>query len=970
MRRAFVIEFAPVDRPQRNVFLPYLVGMARTRGVDVTWWRYGVPAALRHRSGEAGVGLPSLLLEGLRRQLREAPAAPVVFSHVPSARLHAVAAEAPGRRIAVATERPSAVDVVPGLEGISEGAGDWLEFLGLAPEEGAARGVSIFEAATPDFSYTPGNPEAEDMAALPCLVLADPCSYRRSVFGNPCFSGVDLTDCADRRGCSFCSIPGAAARAGAFSEDRTAVQLAALAATLPGGPGGSIRLIGDAALRHAETIVAQIIDAGLPGAGWEFDARADTIVESGDALRRALDRCVGTEHRLHLSLVGVENFSRTELERFNKGIPPEVNLEAIALLLHLEETCPEHFRFREHGGISMILFTPWTTLEDLQVNLATIRAAGIEGLSGKLLGARLRLADGLPITALARRDGLLADGYEDPAFDTAGLNLYDAELPWRFREAGVADACSVLIRIRPREDLAGDPLTVRIRRFVEEVGRLGVRPMDLALTVVDVQLETRAEAAVPGPVPGARRRIESLLEAVETRILGAVGAAAVSAAEQIRSESALTFLRAASHGPWTEGNLGHLAALVAAGIKPVAKLEDAPAEALQQYVERFALPNARTQEVPGSGGAHRHLFFGGSIVDVERVVHLSRRVVIDGEDGEGEDRRTLGRLLGYPACCVEAYGRDFPIHGQDALLHLRRRLDRPGVVPPELAPVNPYCNAVHVPCGLDCAASRELARRVVEVLFPEESVRAGYLASLRNPWLIMLDQDGQVVELVPGSEPGGRFAFRAGRVGLPSRWTDRVVEADEIVLEDERLLLLRRGAVHLDLSGRAFVWWHRAALQAEPWGRILRIRETIHRLQGGGPRPDMPSAAAHGPTARLRRRLAYVLARIERLGLGPVGMEARIEETHGIDHLLLTIVRNGHRVQLQVAALGSGGDAWFRCGDFSFSHPSGVLALTPEQRELTGSFIRLLILAIDLGRGGPRRGPDVLVNPGPGGLAC
>ncbi|MFH1532970.1 MAG: DUF483 domain-containing protein [Pseudomonadota bacterium] len=951
MIQAFIIEFAPVDRPQRNVFIPYVVGLARTRGVDVVWLRFGLAAAHRHRSLEAGVDLPPSSRSALLRRLREAPAAPIVFSHVPSPALHRAASEGTGRRIAVASERPAPVGGSIGLENIADDAGTWLELLGLPVGDVPEGRASIFRVATPDFTFTPGNREAEEMAPLPCLVLADPCSYRRTVTSNPRFDGVDLSGCLDAVGCSFCAIPSAEVRIGGFSRDRAARQLAALHGTLP----GNVRLIGDAALLHAADIVELILATDLPGAGWEFDARADTILRSGDVLREALTRCAGSGHRLHLSLIGVENFSRPELERFNKGLTPLQNLEAVELLLRLEMEFPKHFRFREHGGISMILFTPWTTLEDLQINLATVRNGRLEGLSGKLLASRLRLLDALPVTALARRDGLLTEGYGDRAFDTAGLNLYDAELPWRFADPAVEDACSVLIRFPPRGDLPGDALTPRVQRFVERVGRHGVGRLDAALAVVDVLLESRGAASELRTRGGPEGRIEWLVAAVESRILGEVGASHAAPLEP-----ALTFLRPTSHGPWTERNLRHLADLVAAGIKPVAKLEDAPRENLARYIDEFALPNPRTQEVPGSGGAHHHLFFGRSLADVERMVASSHRAVAEEAEVEGEDRQALGRLLGYPACCVEAYARDFPVHGKDALLHLRRSLDRPGVVFPELAPVNPYSNFVHVPCALDCEASRALTLRAVEVLHPDEGERSAYLASLRNPWLIMLDLDGQVVELVPDSAPGGRFAFHAGQVGLRSPLTDRIAEADEVVLEDERLLLLRRGAVHLDLSGRAFVWWHRGTLQAELWERLLGIREAVFRQQGGAPRSDLPSAAAHAPTARLRCRLSHLLARLGWLGLGKVGVEVRIEDTHGEDHLHLEVARGDLRVRLQVSAAASGGDAWFRCGGFSFSHPSDARSLGPEHREMIGLFVRLLILALDLGRGGP--GTDVLVD--------
>jgi len=944
MTRAFVIEFVPVDRPQRNVIIPYLVGMARSLGVEVAWLRYGVPAAERHRSGLRGVTLPNDLTPRLVSRLAEAPGAPVVFSHAPSRAFLAAVAAGSTRRTALAAERKEAEETL-GIERIADDTGHWLDLLGLSPAEDAPE--SIFQAATPDFSFTAGNREAEEIPVLPCLVFDDPCDYRRPVAANPLYEGVDLSDCPAPVGCSFCAIPTAAPRVRGFSRRHAARQLRALDATWsPRSRPQNVRLIGDSALRNADTVFELIEEEETGAANWEFDARADTVLRAEDVLRDALDRCTGSGHRIHLSLVGIESFSQAELSRFNKGVTPAQNLAALELLLRLEEEHPAKFRFRGHGGVSMILFTPWTSLEDLQVTLATVRNATIEGLSGKLLTSRLRLTEGLPITRLARRDGLLVEGYRDPVFDTASLNLYEAELPWRFQDPAVEDACSVLVRLPQREDLAKDPLSPRIQRLVERVSSVGVGLMDTALAVVDVLREARLDSA-------ARRgldrvpRIEALVDAVETGILGKAGAA--PGRGESATGPALTFFRPISHGPWTRDNLENLAALSAAGLKPVVKLEDAPAASVPTWVEELQLPNPRTQEVPGTGGACQHLFFGRDRAQVERAVELSRRCMDRPSGSRGEDQAEIGRLLGYPGCCVDAYRRDPSLHGKDALLHLRRRIDEPGEVIPELAPVSLLGSLVHVPCTLGCEASADIVRRTIELLSSGAAERTRHMSSFSNPWLIMLDLDGQVVELVPETEPGERFAFRVGHVALPTCRTHRISTADEVAIDGERLLFLRGGEVHLDLSGRGYLWWHRRLLQGEIWTQILRLRERIHRLDGGPPGPVLSGAVEHKSVTTLHARVSRLLDRVRLLGLGTVALDVRLEDDLSRNHLNLTVSSGTLSIRLQVAGAADGDATWFRIGDLSFSHAVNARPRSPAQRELAGAFARLIVLAAHAG---------------------
>ena len=142
----------------------------------------------------------------------------------------------------------------------------------------------------------------------------------------------------------------------------------------------------------------------------------------------------------------------------NKGVTSEEIDEAFALLAELGRDHPESFAFEEYGGFGFITFTPWTTLDDLEINLSHARRLGVEEKSF-FLRSRLQLQPGRPITILAEHDGLLAstDAPGDHAFFSGCIRFADrGELPWRFANPVVGAIYAVARRLAPNEDIPDD----------------------------------------------------------------------------------------------------------------------------------------------------------------------------------------------------------------------------------------------------------------------------------------------------------------------------------------------------------------------------------------------------------------------------------------------------------------------------------------------------------------------------------
>lgn len=936
MSGLLLVELAAVDRFHRAVVFPYLLGFARSRGVSARWLRFGVEAARRFLTAEeSGVGLEEGELATLAEVAAELRPRVALFNMEPAPSVEAaIRQQSPGVELEIMGETYAAGAGSPSrLRRARQDLREWARLLGRDDE--AAEGP-YYLAVEPDFGYEPGNPAARTMQPLPFVVLGRECTYDRPLRRNPSYDGVDLSGCVRRGGCAFCARPDELGPPPPFSLDAARRQLEALARTVPRPPRRlAIRLLGEPASRHVEELASICREVPLPPADLLLDSRADRLSRREAAMSAAAAALAGTGHRLHLCLVGVESFSEDELCRLNKGVTASDNLDAVAALLRLERSHPETFAFREHGGLSLILHTPWTTWDDLATNLLVIRECGLEGLCGKLLGARLRLEPGLPVTALARRDGLLVERYDDPALDTAARNLYGPELPWRSREPGMDGLCRVLVRLDTDTPELDDPLSQEVSRVRRQSERRGWSRLDLAIALVE---HLRG--------PAARRRsddptAEQIVDGFERRLRSLPPSWSPTSQESWKEPDGAT-------APATD-DVRLLAELTRRGIKPVGLIEPVRHNDVEALVGQYQPPNPRTRVRPVAGESPSvELFFGGVAERVERAVELTgamertkdpaRFAAVIGE---------LGALFGYPSCCVAAYAGE-PPRSREAYpwLHLARRMATPGAVTPEINPCTNLLCGSYVPCRLDCPASLDLLRRVREVA---GEVDAAWVplrdARSRNPWLISLEVQGDQLELIPEHEVGDRWRYRPGlRVG---RGPDIVAaaEADEIVVEGSSMILLRRGLRRADLSVRAFIWWHERALRGDLWGRVLGLRDQLSLdAVGREGRGLVPSPR----TAELWELLEAALAAAVRRGVG-LGHDHEAElSLVAADRLSLVLTPKGRAggseaaVTLNVQHVDEGAPSLFTIGPLAFSFPNDRPGMSSRGRAAVRDLARFL----------------------------
>jgi hypothetical protein len=179
------------------------------------------------------------------------------------------------------------------------------------------------------------------------------------------------------------------------------------------------------------------------------------LARSPDTVREGFEVAVRAGLRLELQQLGFENFSARELESLGKGVTPEENIAAARLLYELHHRYGEAVEvFRGHG---FILFTPWTTPEDLVTNLEVI-AAEAPFLAGSIsIGSRLVFYDPFnPIFRLAEEQGLVV---RTPADYTLGFRFADPRTTEIVRLALALEQSWVAAGQRPSRRLSRAVLT-------------------------------------------------------------------------------------------------------------------------------------------------------------------------------------------------------------------------------------------------------------------------------------------------------------------------------------------------------------------------------------------------------------------------------------------------------------------------------------------------------------------------------
>ncbi len=503
-----LLEFLHPDpyRQFRSDEFSFVQGFARDLGVE-TRWLYEVAGPEARPDSEFVIEPPPGRRAEIVAAVRDFSPTAVVANETCGPALSAALRDIPGLARVVSVERD-----VPHYGAVEVGhVRDWL---GL-PHEGPPRRALVVDHAVPDYACAPVAPDPGCVFSMLTVIGGAPCVYRRPLRANPWFCDLDLGGANRLGGCSFCLGDAVGTNWERLVSSPVALALLQIARFRETAPPARLtnryRLFAYGVFHRMDEFFAGILATDLPPSEFHFSCRPDEFLGRAAMVEALLPDLRRRGHSIHIWNMGVENFSPDENARFNKGLDAAQVVRALDRMRGLEEQWPETFVFTRHGGLSFILFTPWTTLDDLALNAREARRLGVDPV---FLRSRLQVRPATPIALLAARDGLTVPRFEQESPLDFSCQCYpdEEEVPWRFRHPEVAVAYRVMLRLGDDSRIpADDPLR---RSLAEMTAGLPPQARDRALileVLVDVlragalrddEVRPALEAALATRVPG------------------------------------------------------------------------------------------------------------------------------------------------------------------------------------------------------------------------------------------------------------------------------------------------------------------------------------------------------------------------------------------------------------------------------------------------------------------------------------
>ncbi|MBI5623002.1 MAG: hypothetical protein HY924_04405 [Elusimicrobia bacterium] len=475
--RLLILEFFPtvLCRNEKAFFFPFLSGIGRSHGCDPVWLCLG--ETLRpdgaESSGRIFRAVPTALdLKLLAARLKGLKATHIVSSELLSpAALRVLRSAAPQAKLLVmptpqevhsASSMPrrcamrshaDALSPEPEHRKFFPKCGWFLDWLGVRDETLAG---SYLVEAEPDYRAEMLNEAARFSQAHITIMGGSLCGNLRTLDRNPCFAKV-LSKHADHRGCAFCGstmhpfsppgqdVPGLVER-----------QFRAILKSRKGQSRtkGVYEFFDIHAFRRFDEVFEVVLRLGVPSGVFLFNPRIDDVLTAADRIEKVLPRLAKAGHEVRILSMGIENFSPAENLRFNKDISPAQVDRLIELTRRWGKAYPKVFRPFKGGSslpeFGVILYTPWTTLKDLRINLEAASARGFGG-AGYWLYSTLLMYPDSPLHSLALEEkGIAAKRFPDRgAVYGAFSNEEESRsvVPWKFKDTKVADFFAIMVRV-------------------------------------------------------------------------------------------------------------------------------------------------------------------------------------------------------------------------------------------------------------------------------------------------------------------------------------------------------------------------------------------------------------------------------------------------------------------------------------------------------------------------------------------
>jgi hypothetical protein len=478
-------------RQFRNEMFPFFQGFSRELGIKAVWIKYGI-SFNPDLSTRYFADLEDRDIEHLADKCAEQKATHLLFNESLSRKSFSLLKEKTKNIKILCLGDLLNID-----NAFSQfhGCGAFIKWLDLDPEGDLKnKSESLFiDIAQPDYSNEAGNQKAQIHPPFLKLLCGLECRWKTKLSSNPFF--LDIKDqVPEKYGCSFCGSGGIKTRQ--FTSqlmDLVFRQLRAIRKSrLQNKKMQQIMVIGEGLFRNLEDFLENLIKEGFSHLWFLFSIRADDLLSKKHIIEKWLPVLKINSIVLHFNSIGVENFSLNENLRFNKGISSDMIRECAEMISHWESAYPDTFECTRYGGFSFILFTPWTTTDDLEINHRWFRKLGFHQWSG-FIRSRLQLLEGRPITVLARKEGLVIESPAEPLFDSGCITSWHLkELPWRFKNEEVAVIYRIAYRIFPESDeLASEPFYIQIQEWVKKLPPVFKSPQELFPLIIKTVKENR-----------------------------------------------------------------------------------------------------------------------------------------------------------------------------------------------------------------------------------------------------------------------------------------------------------------------------------------------------------------------------------------------------------------------------------------------------------------------------------------------
>ena len=329
------------------------------------------------------------------------------------------------------------------------------------------------------------------------------CPYQADARDNPVYAGVVIPE-RFGKGCAFCTT----GNEYEARPDAAAFVLEQLRYVRAHAPEIQRLVLKDQnPFAYLTEVVETLAAEKLGPFALMLETRADWLTRSARRFDDALRAAQAGGIRISPFLVGIESFSQPELDRYNKGTTAEANLAFLERLWTLRDRYGDTLDLSS-AAFGFVLFSPWTTLDDLETNLRAIQRTRFDELRGRVLLSRSRLYPDTALYYLAERDGLLIDAYREGEDSSRRYGYYPAH-PWRFAHADVAHFAALATRLV--EHTGGRDEIALFARLVEA---FRAAPDFRAITVDQILAHHAAsrDGEPAGPVsPALRQRFERLV---------------------------------------------------------------------------------------------------------------------------------------------------------------------------------------------------------------------------------------------------------------------------------------------------------------------------------------------------------------------------------------------------------------------------------------------------------------------------